>query len=84
MKTEEELGRALRFPNFERLIEEEESENTIGKEQSEKKEKNQKNAQKRKEKRVVQKGRGWSVESKSTEKSNNIRTEKIPLHLGSQ
>lgn len=45
VKTGEELGRVLRFSNFERLIEEEESENKIGKEQSEKEEENQKNGQ---------------------------------------
>lgn len=50
VKTEEDLGGALRFSNFEWLIGEE-SENKIGKEKPEKEEKNQKNAQKLREKR---------------------------------
>lgn len=51
MKTEKDLGRTLRFSYLERLIEEGESKNIIGKEKSEKKEKKQKNAQKLTEKR---------------------------------
>lgn len=78
MKTEEDLGRALRFSNFERLIVEEESENKIGKEKSDKKEKNQKNAQKLREKSSL-KGRRAVNRVKSIEKSNNIRTVKISV-----